>query len=136
MAHPSEIYEGTPIWDAVARALAELEENADVSLRTARPCVIGVLCARVAETGLLRDAAMQPDVGTRAGFASYLERVARDGIDADEWQERVGTHYADGTVEQARRQAGLVLLRIQQGSVTAEQAAEYFRALAAGLRTA
>ncbi len=138
MSHPHDAFDGsfdgTPLWDALARALIDLEENADLTLRTARPYVIGVLCARVAETGLLRDAALRPGAGTRAGFAAYLERVARDGLDPAEWQEQVGTRYADGTVEEARRQAVLLQLRLRQGSVSAEQAAEYFRALAAGLR--
>jgi hypothetical protein len=134
MAEPHDRFEGTPLWDAVSRALLDLEENADLTLRTARPYVVGVLCERVAETGLLRDAAMRPGAGTRAGFAAFLERVAGGGVEPDEWREHVATRYADGAVEEARRQAALLQLRLGQGSVSAEQAAEYFRALAGGLR--
>jgi hypothetical protein len=69
-------------------------------------------------------------------MAVYLERVAREGIAPAEWQEHMATHYTDGAVEEARRQAVLLHLRLQQGGVSTEQAAEYFRALARGLRGA
>ena len=49
MDHPYAHLEGTALWAAIDRAVAELEENRDVTLTTARPYVVGLLCARVAE---------------------------------------------------------------------------------------
>ena len=134
--HRYEAYDGTPLRNALERALAELEANDEVAVRTAHTHVVGALCERVAAAGLLRAGAAEPAPGTRAGMAAYLERVTREGIAPAEWQEQMAMHYADGTVEEARRQAVLLHLRLQQGGVTAEQAAEYFRALARGLRGA
>lgn len=132
--HPYAEHEGTPLWGAVERALEALVRNDDVAFRAERAHVVAALCAEIAAAGLLRDSATRPDTGTPAGFASYLEQVARDGIVADEWDERVGTHYADGAVEEARRQAVLLQMRLRTGGVSGEQAAEYFRALARKLR--
>lgn len=136
MSHPAAPHEGTPLWHAVAHAIGELEASADLTVATTHARVIGRLCERLAAAGVLRDAAMAPDGGSRAGFAAFLERVASDDVAADEWQARIAMHYGDGAVEEARRQAVLLHLRRESGSVTAEQAAEYFRALARGLRGA
>jgi hypothetical protein len=136
MVHPDESHEGSALGALIARVIAELEDNHELELRTARSRVVGLLCERITEAGLVSGAAIASDAGTRAGFATFLERVAREEIGPGEWQAHVGVHYADGGVEEARRQAVLLHMRLDQGGLAREQAAEYFRALARGLRDA
>ena len=45
--HPYTDWEKTPLWDAIDRALAELEENRDVRLSTPRAYVIGFICRQI-----------------------------------------------------------------------------------------
>lgn len=52
MPHPYEGLEGTPLWQAIDRAVADLERNGDLRLTTARSHVIGRLCRSVAGAGL------------------------------------------------------------------------------------
>ena len=134
MATSFHEHEGTPLWSAIAHALDALEASDALTMHGPRAHVVAALCERIADAGLLRDGATQPGAGTPAGFAAYLEHVARDGIAPGAWQEHMGTRYTDARVEEARRQAVLLQLRLQQGNVSAEQAAEYFRTLARGLR--
>ena len=134
MATPFHEHEGTPLWRAIAHAVDALESSDALTVHGPRAHVVAALCEQIADAGLLSDGATQPGAGTPAGFAAYLEHVARDGIAPAAWQEHMGTRYTDARVEEARRQAVLLQLRLQQGNVSAEQAAEYFRTLARGLR--
>lgn len=42
--HPYLEHEGTVLWQQVDRAIAELEENDDLTITTSRPYVIGYIC--------------------------------------------------------------------------------------------
>ncbi len=44
MEHPYKNLEGTAVWLIVDSALADLEENQDLTLTTAREYVVGYLC--------------------------------------------------------------------------------------------
>ena len=55
MSHPYENHEGTKLWAAIAAEIAELEKNQDVTLTTVPHYVIGALCQRLVEDGLVRD---------------------------------------------------------------------------------
>lgn len=133
MTHPYERYEGTPLWAAVERAVADLEMNDDVVLRAARSHVVGALCARLDAADLLRAPTTELALETRAGYAAYLDRLAR-GDDVPDEADEPGVLPGDPAVDEARRQAGFVRLRLRQGGIGAEQAAAYFHALARGLR--
>jgi hypothetical protein len=52
MPHPYVAYENAVAWRAIAGAIGELEDNHDLELRTARPYVIGLLCERLAASGV------------------------------------------------------------------------------------
>jgi len=61
MSHPYTEFEDTTLWKAVDAALAELEQNGDFHLTTARRYVVGYLCQElsrqklVTETSVLRE---------------------------------------------------------------------------------
>jgi len=55
MSHPYTEFEHTALWKAVDAALAELEQNRDVKLSTAREYVVGYLCQRLAGQKLVTD---------------------------------------------------------------------------------
>jgi hypothetical protein len=57
MATPSELpyvaYEQTALWTAIEAALADLEQNQDLQLLTAKRYVIGLLCQQLASKHLV-----------------------------------------------------------------------------------
>ena len=53
MAHPYNEHEGTALWSAIDKEVASLEKNGDIELRTAREYIVGSLCKRLANTGLV-----------------------------------------------------------------------------------
>ena len=55
MSHPYTEFEGTALWKAIDAALAELEQNRDVKLSTAREYVVGYLCQQLASRKLVSD---------------------------------------------------------------------------------
>jgi hypothetical protein len=55
MSHPYTEFEDTALWKAVDAALAELEQNQDVKLSTAREYVVGYLCQQLASRKLVTD---------------------------------------------------------------------------------
>jgi hypothetical protein len=55
MSHPYTEFEDTALWKAVDAALAELEQNRDVKLSTAREYVVGYLCQQLASRKLVTD---------------------------------------------------------------------------------
>ena len=61
MNHPYSEFEQTPLWKAIDAAIADLEQNQDVELKTTREHFIGSLCQQlaaqrtVAEGALLRE---------------------------------------------------------------------------------
>ena len=61
MKHPYSEFEQTPLLKAIDTAVAELEQNRDVELRTTREHFIGYLCQHLStqgtasETSLLRE---------------------------------------------------------------------------------
>jgi len=55
MSHPYTEFEDTELWKAVDAALAELEQNQDVKLSTAREYVVGYLCQQLASRKLVTD---------------------------------------------------------------------------------
>jgi hypothetical protein len=46
--HRYESYEGTPLWQAIERAIADLVRNDDIAERTARRYIVGYLCHHIA----------------------------------------------------------------------------------------
>jgi len=136
-ADVAERWAATPAREHLEAALAELEAQGMLTLHgggAARTVAVTLLCERMHQAQLLRDAAARPAAGTRAGFAAFLEEVARGAVDDAAWQAEAGVPHADASVEEARRQAGFTRLRLRQGSITTEQAAGYFRTLAQRLR--
>ena len=55
MSHPYTEFEDTALWKVVDAALAELEQNRDVKLSTAREYVVGYLCQQLASRKLVTD---------------------------------------------------------------------------------
>jgi hypothetical protein len=53
MPHPYTEFEAIPVWTPIEGAVRELAENRDLTLTTASSYVVGFLCRRVAETGVL-----------------------------------------------------------------------------------
>ena len=51
MSHPYSEFEHTPLWKAIDAAVAELEQNRDVELKTTREHVIGYLCQQLSAQG-------------------------------------------------------------------------------------
>ena len=58
MSHPYSEFEDTALWKAVDAALAELEQNRDAQLSTAREYVVGFLCQQLARQNLVTDASV------------------------------------------------------------------------------
>jgi hypothetical protein len=52
MNHPYNKFENTPLWNAIDAAVADLEHNRDVELKTSREYVIGYLCQKLAALGV------------------------------------------------------------------------------------
>jgi hypothetical protein len=48
--HPYAAYEGSPLWNAVSKAIAELVKNGDLLETTAHPYVVGYICEKVSES--------------------------------------------------------------------------------------
>jgi hypothetical protein len=55
MKHPYEQFEKTPLWRAINKAVADLERNQDVELRTAREHFIGYLCQQLSAGGIVTE---------------------------------------------------------------------------------
>ena len=55
MKFPYSKFEDTDLWKAVDAALAELEQNGDFNLTTARRYVVGYLCEQLARKKLVTD---------------------------------------------------------------------------------
>lgn len=43
-AHPYGNWEGTPLWEAIERGIADLSKNRDISEVTERKYIVGYLC--------------------------------------------------------------------------------------------
>ena len=61
MSHPYTEFEDTALWKAVDAALAELEQNRDVKLSTAREYVVGYLCQQIAQQKLVTEGSVLRD---------------------------------------------------------------------------
>ena len=116
----------------LAAALAELEANGSVTVRGARDEVVTLLCRRLVEAGW--PAAANRDARSPLALAEFLERAADAWPGDAAWHAEIGMPLVDVHAEEARRQAALTQLRLAQGSLTMEQAATYWRAIARGLR--
>lgn len=51
--HPYTEFENSPLWVVIDDTIAELEENRDLELTTARQYVIGYLCKKITEMELI-----------------------------------------------------------------------------------
>ncbi|WP_342599436.1 hypothetical protein MHB48_19155 [Psychrobacillus sp. FSL H8-0483] len=49
MAHPYEIFEGTPLWDVINKGIDDLVENNDIEEMTQREYIVGYLCKLIIE---------------------------------------------------------------------------------------
>ncbi len=58
MNFPYRKFEGTDLWKTIGTALAELEENRDFHLTTARQYFVGYLCKQLARKKLVTDASI------------------------------------------------------------------------------
>ena len=58
MAHPFQEYRDTPLWHALAGALAELEASREVRVDTAPEYVIGYLCQELAAKWVVASSAL------------------------------------------------------------------------------
>ena len=58
MTRPFAEYQDTPLWNAVAGALAELEATGEVEVRTAPDYVIGYLCRELAAKWIVASSAL------------------------------------------------------------------------------
>lgn len=58
MNHPYIEFENTPLWKAIDRAVAELERNQDVQLRTTREHFIGYLCQQLSDRGTVTESSL------------------------------------------------------------------------------
>jgi hypothetical protein len=47
-SHPYREYEGTPLWRALNKGIADLVENQDLEERTRREYIVGYLCKLLA----------------------------------------------------------------------------------------
>jgi hypothetical protein len=57
MNHPYREFEGTAVWREIDAAIGALEENRDVQLSTSRSHVIGSICKRLSDAGILSERA-------------------------------------------------------------------------------
>ena len=55
---PFAVYRDTRLWNAVAKALEELESTREISIATAPEYVIGYLCERLTDRHLVAPAAL------------------------------------------------------------------------------
>ena len=116
----------------VDATLARLEASGVVAIVGARPDVVATLCAALAASGLVHGATEAAPPRDAATLAAFLERAA--DADADEWRRHTSAPYASADLDEARRQAALTHMRLQQGGITREQAAGYFTSLARRVR--
>jgi hypothetical protein len=56
--HPYVEFERTPLWRAVDRAVADLEENQDLELTGLREYVVGYICKQLKRRKLVNEAAL------------------------------------------------------------------------------
>jgi hypothetical protein len=61
MIHPYTEYSDTPLWRALARALAELEASKEIAVATAPEYVIGYLCRELAAQRVVAATALIPE---------------------------------------------------------------------------
>jgi hypothetical protein len=61
MSHPYNEFEDTALWKALDAALADLEQNRDVQLSTARDYVVGYLCQQLANKKLVADTSLSKE---------------------------------------------------------------------------
>lgn len=62
-ARPLDDYRHTPLWRAIAKAVADLEASREVTLGTAPEYVIGYLCQELVARRIVSDDAMAKDLG-------------------------------------------------------------------------
>jgi hypothetical protein len=77
MTHPYTEFEDTALWAGLDEALASLEADDDLVLQTGRPYVLGFLCKRLIENGVVPRVSMgrSPALPVRWGFAISLPRA-------------------------------------------------------------
>ncbi|MDF2067624.1 hypothetical protein [Bacillus sp. Cr_A10] len=49
MAHPYELFEGTPLWEVINKGIDDLVENNDIEETTQREYIVGYLCKLIKE---------------------------------------------------------------------------------------
>jgi hypothetical protein len=128
-AHPYVSHVGSLVWAAIDAAIAELEENDDLELRTARPYVIGLLCERLTKARLFTRTAESSPESARDALVAVLRGLADGSASQADAQEALTTHYPDAEAESVRQQASFTMIRLHQGAITSEQASEYIRRL-------
>jgi len=61
MIHPYTEYRDTPLWQALAGALAELEASKEITIATAPEYVVGYLCRELAARRIVAATALNPE---------------------------------------------------------------------------
>jgi hypothetical protein len=61
MIHPYTEYQDTPLWHALAGALAELEASKEIAVATAPEYVIGYLCRELAAKRVIAATALEAE---------------------------------------------------------------------------
>ncbi len=57
--HPYVNFEGTSLWRAVDRAIADLEQNQDIKPTELREYVVGYICKQLKRRGLVQQSAIE-----------------------------------------------------------------------------
>jgi hypothetical protein len=51
--HPYIEFEGSPVWNVVEQAISDLEKNQDLKLTELPEYIVGYICKKLAEEGML-----------------------------------------------------------------------------------
>jgi hypothetical protein len=57
--HPYVNFEGTSLWRAVDRAIADLEQNQDLKLTELREYIVGYICKQLKRRKLVQESAIE-----------------------------------------------------------------------------
>jgi hypothetical protein len=52
--HPYKIYEGTPAWESLKKALMDLDQNQDIDLTEWYQYIIGYLCKQLEQDNVIK----------------------------------------------------------------------------------
>ena len=56
--HPYREFEGTPLWNALKKAIIDLDENQDLELTEWHQYIIGYICKKLSAANVVSDTAL------------------------------------------------------------------------------